>query len=177
MEITKDKDNSFLISTKQADVVINPTDNSKAEVVLFSDKNSSYKPVEGQIVFDSAGEYEVKNTMIDAVACDKSTSFVVTAGDIRTSFLDIETPNLSEQQIEELGGVDILIIKFAVEKVETLTKLIGELEPSIVIPFDYSVEQLKQLSAEFGKEVSTMPKLKIAKKDINPEDQQLVVLE
>ena len=149
MEITKDQNNSFTISTKQVDVSINPQSSSKAEVVLCTHGKDEYKPNPEQIVFDMPGEYEVKNTMIDAVVCDTSTAFVVTSSGIRVSFIDNEA-QLSESQIEALGGSDILIIKVFGEKAEVLNKLISELEPSIVIPFGYTGDQLKQLSAEFG---------------------------
>lgn len=177
MEITKTKTNSFVVSTRQVDLTINPTEATKSDVILLSKDSIDISPKEDQFVFDGPGEYEVKNTMIDAVACSDSTAFVVTAGDLRLSYLDNEQAIPSEKEIEDLGGADILIIKVYGDKIETLTKLISSLEPSIVIPFGYTDDQLKQLSAEFGKEVSTMPKLKIAKKDINPEDQQLIVLE
>jgi hypothetical protein len=177
MEITKTKSDSFVINTKQVDVAINPTDTTKAEVLLFSKTSETTKSTAEQIVFDGAGEYEVKNTMIDAVACEGATAFVVTAGTIRLTYIDNEQPQLSEDQIEDLGGVDILVIKVFGEKIEVITKLISDLEPNIVIPFGYTDTQLKQLAAEFGKEVTTVSKLKLSKKDINPEDQQLVVLE
>lgn len=176
MEITKDQQNSFLISTKQVDVAINPQA-TKAGVVLFSEPHKDFKAIDEQIVFDSPGEYEVKNTMVDAVECKQATAFVVTAGDIRLSYLDNEQSQLSEKQVEELGGTDILLIKVFGEKIETVTKLISVLEPSIVIPFGYDDAQLKQLAAEFGKDIEAEPKLKISKKDINIEDQKLVVLE
>ncbi len=177
MEITKNNQDSFLLVSKQLDLAINPTTESKAEVVLQTSQEHSYTPSKEQILFDGPGEYEVKNTMIDAVALRKTTGFVVTFAGLRVSFVDADENNLDESQIEALGNPDILIIRVFGEKAESLNKLIGELEPSIVVPFGYNDDQLKSLSAEFGKEITRTPKLKVSKKDVSIENQQLIVLE
>ena len=177
MEITKNNQDSFLLVAKQADVAINPDKEVKADVVLQSGLEHTYKPTKEQILFDGPGEYEVKNTMIDAVALQKTTGFVVTSSGLRISFIDTDENNLDESQIEALGNPDILIIRAFGEKAESLNKLISELEPSIVIPFGYNEAQLKSLSAEFGKGITRNPKLKVSKKDVSIENQQLIVLE
>ncbi len=177
MEITKNNQDSFLLVTKQVDVAINPTGESKAGVVLQTTSEHTYAPTKDQIVFDGPGEYEVKNTMIDAVGLKNTTGFVVTSSGLRVSFVHTDENNLDESQIEALGNPDILIIKVFGDKAESLNKLISELEPSIVVPFGYSEDQLKSLSAEFGKDITRSAKLKVSKKDVSIENQQLIVLE
>lgn len=177
MEITKNNQDSFLLVTKQVDVAVNPTTETKAGVVLQTSQDHAFKVNKEQILFDGPGEYELKNTMVDAVGLKKTTGFVVTSAGLRVSFVDTDENNLDESQIEALGNPDILIIRVFGEKAESLNKLISELEPSIVIPFGYTEDQLKSLAAEFGKDITRNPKLKVSKKDVSIENQQLIVLE
>ncbi len=177
MEITKNNQDSFLLVTKQVDVAINPVAETKAGVVLQTNPDTTFQPTKEQILFDGPGEYEVKNTMIDAVGLKKTTGYAITSAGLRVSFIDTDENNLDESQIELLGSPDILIIKVFGDKAESLNKLISELEPSIVVPFGYTEDQLKSLSSEFGKDITRSPKLKVSKKDVSIENQQLIVLE
>jgi len=177
MDITKIEKDGFYLSSKSIDVAINSL-SEKADVALMSKKTenlSGSKP----ILFDSPGEYEVKTCMIDAIPLGKGNcGFSVLADKIRVAYISDVTTTLTDQQLEAFASVDVLILPVIGEKSEVTTKIINQVEPSIVIPHNYTDEQLKVLSAEFGSEQETLAKFKITKKELIENDQQrLIVLE
>jgi|GEM_PF-1104688 len=176
MDITKIEKDGFYISSKSIDLAINSR-SEKADVVLMPSRAQSpagSKP----ILFDSAGEYEVKSCMIDAIPLAKGIcGFSVFIDKMRVAYISDITTTLTDQQLEAFASVDILIVPAVGEKSEITTKIINQIEPSIVIPHNYTAEQLKVLSAEFGSEQETLQKFKITKKELlETEQQRLIVL-
>lgn len=94
--------------------------------------------------------------------------------------------DLSEQQIEELDGVDILFVPvggtYTIDA-EKATKVINKIEPRIVIPMHYATDGLKielddveKFIKEIGVDAERMDSLKIEKKDLPVEGMRLIVL-
>ncbi len=176
MEITKIDENGFSLSSKSIEVALN-AQYDKADVVLMSQVTEKLKKSDA-ILFDSPGEYEVKNCMIDAIDLgDGNTGFSILTEDIRIAYIDGVKDVLSDAQVEGFASVDILIAPLVGEKVEITTKIINQIEPKVVIPHHYSPEQLKFLSDEFGVEQEVVTKCKLTKKElVENEQQRLVVL-
>lgn len=179
MEITKTDKNNFFIVTKSINAALEHMA-PKADVVMFSaPQKDKVNKVDGVVVFDSAGEYEVKNCMIDAISLGLGiTSYSILSEGIRLAYLPSADDVLTDAQIEAFASVDILLIPVAGEKASGTIKIIGQIEPKVIVPHSYSPEELKMLTDELGREQEKTAKLKIAKKELTETEQQrLVVIE
>lgn len=144
------------------------------------------------------GEFEVKNIFIQGISSfhDKSsgaerglnTIFVIEAEDIRICHLGDLGEKLSDKVIEQLGHIDILMVPvggvYTIDAKEA-DELVDRIEPAIVLPMHYKTPSLaikidgldKFLAARGIKSKETLEKLTIKKKEINPEENKVVVLE
>lgn len=149
-------------------------------------------------VASNPGEYEVKNVFIRGIASyhDKkqgaerglNTIFVIDAEDLRVCHLGDLGEILSDKVVEQLGQVDILMIPvggvYTIDAKEA-DELIEKIEPAIVIPMHYKTPSLaikldgldKFLSVRGIKGKETLPHLAVKKKEINPEENKVVILE
>lgn len=167
------------------------------DVSLFT--NISHPVSPARLVFDRPGEYEVSEISITGIPArshideDKSkntTMFKLMAGDLSMLITGHIHPDLSDEQLEAIGLVDVLVVPvggngYTLDPVGAL-KVIKDIEPKIIIPthFDdksisYPVPQqelsnaLRELAME-PKETTTKLKLKSAElSDVT----QLIVLE
>ena len=152
-----------------------------------------------QIVIDAPGEYEASGVSIHGVAARahmdeegvfSATMFKIDAGDIRIVALGHVHPDLTGDELEELGTVDVLLIPvggsgYTLDPIGAL-KVIKAIEPKVIVPthyadkaINYEVPQLSLEEAlkELGMEpAETTPKLKLKEGEL-PEVMQLVVLE
>lgn len=175
MEITRTDKNSFFINSKALNLAINSSD-TKADVLLFS-QSSTDKPKNPEAkVFDSAGEYEVKKCMIDAVQINDQIGFTVLIDGVQLAYLGEIKEVLSDKQVEMFAAVDILILPIVGVKAETTTKIISQIEPSTVIPHSYTEESIDVFGKEFGSDIEKVSKLKINKKDLSESDKQRLVI-
>lgn len=152
-----------------------------------------------KIVIDQPGEYEVSGVSvsglqarahIDEVGQRNATVFKLTIDDIRIVVTGHIFPELSENELEELGVVDVLIIPvggngYTLDGVGALN-IIKEIEPKLIIPTHYADKGLhfavpQQTLEDALKAISMEPKEKTPKLRLKPGDladiAQLVVLE
>src|SRR6185436_17637539 len=95
--------------------------------------------------------------------------------------------SMKEEEIEELGEIDILIIPVGgntVLSASSAAKVVNEVEPKIVIPSHYKmsgliidVDPLDKFIKEMGGKKEEMDKLTIKKKELQDEGTRVVVLE
>lgn len=167
------------------------------DTVLYTGPHSDPK-TDVHIVLDHPGEYEVNEISIYGIPVrahmdepDKkdATAYKIIFDDIRVLVLGHVYPELSEQELERFGMVDVLFVPvggngYTTDPVGAL-KLIKKIEPKIVIPTHYhdstlnfpvpqqSLEQA--LSALSMEPKQTTDKLKLKSSDI-VEGTQLVLL-
>lgn len=200
---------------KNASVMIDPYESEftglklpkdlSADVVLISHNHNDHNnakavtsPSVGEVmVFDKPGEYEVGGvviTGIDSFHDDSNGSQrgkniifhmlfdglnIVHVGDLGQS-------KLTEEQLAQIGEVDILFIPVgAVYTIngQVASEIVSQLEPKIIIPVHFKIEGLKfelegveNFLKEMGAEnVVPQPKLSITKEKL-PEEPQIVVL-
>lgn len=200
-----------LISTSHdVSVLIDPFDQSSgwkmprlsADLVLTSQGSHAegvFKDKGGESAFSitSSGEYEVKNIFVygvDAVKKNQkgkidehTTLFVVAVDDVFVGHLGGLDRTLSEQELDRLGRIDILILPVgggAVLDAKTAYEVIGQIEPRIVVPMAYKLTGLKgdlrpvdDFLKEYGtKDVQHEDKLKVMKKDLPAGEQKVIVL-
>jgi len=91
--------------------------------------------------------------------------------------------SLNEEQIKEIGNVDILMVPIGGNKTinhSEAVKIISLIQPSIIIPMCYKKESLEQFLKAMGeKDIEPKDKLSIQKKNINSSEEkaEIVILE
>lgn len=210
MEITFFGQASFKIKGKGATVVTDPFDDSigikypkvSADIVTVThghfDHNASAKVEGNPFVIQGPGEYEVKGVEVVGVASfhdnkkgeerGHNTIYNIKIDKINIAHLgDLGQESLSNEQIEEIGNVDILLIPvggyFTIDGAQA-AKIVAQLEPKIVIPMHFKdvqtkIEQLESVEKflkEMGKEnVESLAKLVITAEKL-PEEAQVALL-
>ncbi len=198
--------NCVRLTTKKSSIIV---DDNLAElgaksvtkagdVALFTAAHG-LPAAETKLVLDMPGEYEVSDMSIQGVAArahmdepgkHSATMFKLTVDDIRVVVVGHIYPELSDDQLEALGTIDVLIIPvggngYTLDSVGAL-HVIKEIEPKIVIPTHYDelglnfpvpqqplAEALKNLGMEAKEPVA---KLKLKASEMG-EVMQLVILE
>lgn len=181
------------IKEMQADIVLSSHDHKDHN----NTKVVTHPSGESPKVFNAPGEYEVSSVVITGVASfhdevqgekrGRSVVFHLLMDGLNIVHLgDLGQPELTEEQITQIGQTDVLLIP--VGGVYTISakeaaKIVSQLEPRIIIPMHYKIEGLKfdlepldQFLKEMGVEAATpVPKLSITKEKL-PEEPQVVVL-
>lgn len=147
-------------------------------------------------VINNPGEYEVSGIMIDGISAKHSEklqqeSFDTTLYIFRIDEMvlchlgDLGQKELNEDQLDIIGEVDILMVPVGgnyTADYKSAAHIVNQVEPRIVIPMAYRLPGLKVKLDEidlFFKEIGISPKekvdkLKIAKKDLPPEEMEVV---
>lgn len=197
--------NCVRIVTKKAAVTVDDTLGSVGlKSVTKPDDIALYTEVvkdspKAQIVIDAPGEYEASGVSIHGVAARahmdeegvfSTTMYKIDAGDIRIVALGHVHPDLTGDELEELGTVDVLIVPvggsgYTLDPMGAL-KVIKAIEPKIVVPTHYADKaisyEVPQVSLDealkgLGMEsTETLPKLKLKAGEL-PDVMQLIVLE
>lgn len=171
--------------------------NLSADIVTVSHDHANHNYVEGvggnHFVMKSPGEVEEKGVFIYGIhskAHDGKTNntlFRLEVGDISIAHLGDIAHEFTDEELEQLEDVDILLVPAGGENgatVKQAVNLVNQLQPRIVIPMHYKLPELKsdllpvdKFLKEIGAKSETMPKLKIAKKDLPQEETKVIVLE
>lgn len=157
--------NGIVISGKKSQVVIDPKlsvvglkDLSvKDAIELATEERFLVKGENAQIAIEGPGEYEIGEVSIKGVRAIRhidtsadepiSTMYRVEIGDIRLAVLGNIAAKLSEDQLEEIGVVDMLIIPvggggYTLDSVNAAT-IVRQIDPRAVIPVHYADGDLK----------------------------------
>jgi L-ascorbate metabolism protein UlaG (beta-lactamase superfamily) len=172
-----------------------------AEILLISHDHadhSNVKAVKGKpFLIDGPGEYEVKSVFIRGISgshgsfqkkeLGKITIYTLEIEGVRLCHLsDLGQKELSPEQIEAIGEVDILMVpvggSYTIDG-EGAQKVVNQIEPKIVIPMHYKLSKLKVkldgvetfLKAMGQEEIEPQSVLKIKKQGL-PAETKIVVL-
>ncbi|MDO8618753.1 MAG: MBL fold metallo-hydrolase [Candidatus Daviesbacteria bacterium] len=211
MDISYFGQSCFKIKGKSASVVIDPftpemiglklPKDLSADIVLQShdhgDHNNAAGVLNNQMVFTNPGEYEVGGVVMTGINSfhddtqgqerGVNTIYHILIDGLNIVHLgDLGQAKLTEEQITEIGEVDILLIP--VGGVYTIDSkgavgIVAQLEPKIIIPMHYLLPGLKvdlESVDNFLKEIGTEhvveeQKLSITK-DKLPEEPQVILL-
>jgi L-ascorbate metabolism protein UlaG (beta-lactamase superfamily) len=154
--------NCLRIVTKKAQIVVD--DNLQQLGLKHITKQTdialkTFKEVpehEASIKVDMPGEYETAGVVIHGVAArahmdeegkHSATVYTVEADGVRVAILGHIYPELSEDQLEQIGMVDIAVVPvgghgYTMDGVGAL-KIVKEIEPKVVIPTHYADKALK----------------------------------
>lgn len=212
MDITWLGHSSFYIKGKSGSLVTDPYDSSvgfklpktEAKIVTVSHDHADHNQanqVQGYPrVVTGPGEYEIGGVSIFGIPTyhdDKkgaergpNTVYVITMDNIHICHLGDLGHTLSEEQVGEIGSIDILFIPvggvYTIDAGEA-AEVVSQLEPRVVIPMHYQIKGLNPQTfsgldgvEKFLKEVGMDP-VREEKYTITydklPEDMQVVLLE
>ena len=174
-----------------ADIVIDPFDekiglktpNFSADILLVSHEHPDHNnmdTIKGKpFLVKSPGEYEIKGVFIQGIDSfhddnngkerGRNTIYIIEAEDIRFCHLgDFGQKQLTDEQLDKIGRVDILMIPvggtFTIDSSEA-SKVIGQIEPKMVIPMHYALPKLKVELDEVEKFLKAMGKNTVAPLD------------
>lgn len=175
--------------------------NFEADIITVSHNHDDHNNVEAlrgtPFIIDCAGEYDTKGILIEGIdSYHDEEEGKLRGGNIiyRIEIDDISIVHLgdlghvlSNEQLEKLVGVDILLIPVGGKHTldaKKAVEVISQVEPRIVIPMHYKIEGLayddfdsiEKFVKELGIEASSEEKLKISKKDLPQEEMELVIL-
>lgn len=175
-----------------------------ASIVTVSHQHPHHAYVEGVAgehrVISGPGEYEIANVLINGVQTahngrarsDASkpalnTAYVVAIDDLRICHLGDLTDKLTDEQIESLGSINVLMVPVgggATIGPNVAAEVVSQLEPTVVIPMHYQLAKTKswelepvdRFVREMGvKEWEPVPKLSLAKASASGEIQVVVM--
>lgn len=182
--------NTVVIATKKATLVIDPKLSVvglkdvviKGDVEVATEARFAINSDDAKLLIEGPGEYGVADFDIKGIAAQRhldaegllSTMYRIEVGDVRIGVIGNIYEKLSDDQLEELGIIDILIIPiggngYTLDSTGA-AHLIGKIDPKVVIPVHYSdkalnyevvQDSLDQFVAELGAPVEAMAKYKV----------------
>jgi L-ascorbate metabolism protein UlaG (beta-lactamase superfamily) len=209
MEISWLGHSCFKIKGKQATVITDPYSpdtgytlgKQSANIVTVSHKHPGHSCTAGiggePHAVTGPGEYEISNVLIIGLASyhdnekgkirGKNTIYLMEMDDITICHLGDLGHTLTEDQTEEMGNVDILMLPvggISTINASTAASIVRQIEPKIVLPMHYGTPLLKRELdpvEKFLKEIGThdaapQPKLTVSKNNL-PLVMQVTVLE
>lgn len=194
---------------REATIVMDPVGRStgyslpkqKADIVTISHQHPGHNAVgqvqDGYFLIAGPGEYEVSDVFITGIRTFHDTKggkergfntvYLLELEDLRICHLGDLAHPLSEQQLEGLDDVDVLLVPVGGGRAldaQGANEVIGQIEPKIVVPIHYrtasgdqGLEPLDRFRKELGVEqAAAQDKLTVRKADLS-ETVKIVVLE
>ena len=184
ISVSNSRDNS-------ADIVIDPFSediglklpNLSADILLVTHDHYDHNNIKGikgePFIAQGPGEYEIRGVFIQGIPSfhdDKggkekgqNTIYTIEAEDLRFCHLgDLGQKELTDEQLEKIGAVDVLMIPVGGDATISSTeaqKIIGQIEPLIVIPMHYALPKLKMELDDVAKFLKTMGKNSVVPQD------------
>lgn len=188
---SKSGSSSILIDLFDKETGLRPPKND-SDILVMSKSGIKKEDQGSAFLIDGPGEYDVKDTYIygyKALDQEAGSFYTIQAEDIKICHLGFLGPKgLSDEQVEEIGDVDILMIPVGGGgslEAKAAIKIMSDIEPKITIPMNYKIPgakaKLDELSAFLKalgiKSLEALPKLSIRKKDIPQDEAKIIILE
>jgi L-ascorbate metabolism protein UlaG (beta-lactamase superfamily) len=185
ISVSGSKDNS-------ADIVIDPYDeatglklpNFSSDILLVTHNHHDHNNIKGvkgdPFVVQGPGEYEIKGVFIKGIPSfhdnkdgkerGQNAIYTIDAEDMRFCHLgDLGQNELSPEQLDKIGQVDILMIPvggagYTISSTEAV-KIVGQIEPRIVIPMHYALPKLEMDIDDVSKFLKAIGKPSVAAQD------------
>ena len=184
--------NCVVVSTKKASIVVDPKlslvglkDASvKDAIELATEARFAINSDDAKLVIEGPGEYGIADFDIKGVAAQRhldtendpklSTMYRIEAGDIRAAVIGNIYEKVSEDQLEQIGIVDVLVLPVGGSgytlDATGAAALVRQIDPKVVIPVHYAdsaisyevpQSELEVFTAELGAPVEEAAKLKL----------------
>lgn len=154
--------NCLRISTKKAQVIIDDNLDKLGLAPVTKPTDISLHTFSGvpakqsRFIADMPGEYEISGVVIHGVSArghmdeesqQNAVIYTVAAENLKVAVLGHIYPQLSEDQLEQIGHVDIAVIPvgnsgYTLDAIGAL-KLIKQIEPKVIIPTHYADKAIK----------------------------------
>lgn len=202
---------SFKISSGNFSLITDPFSKSiglsaprgATDVAVISNSGSeNYNNTDGLgdscFVIDSAGEYDVKGVFARGIGAagdtklvknefDFTTIYTIRMEDMRLGFLgSLKQKELSDQQTEDLGEIDILFVPVGGHTVcdaEEAVTIVNQLEPRYVIPMHYQqsgvklqLDKVDQFLKEMSAKSEAQDKFTLKKSNLEGDNTEVIVL-
>lgn len=159
MQIKYKGGNHFEIKSKDLDIVL------------------SDKVTINNFTFPGPGEYEKGGVILNGIIDQDNTIYTARVEDMNLCYLGNIKNDLSEEEIKQIGNVDILFLPLG--EMDTIDlkialKLLSKVDPHIVIPMLYS--DLTEFKKSEGITDGEVDILKIKKSDLPEEGRQVIIL-
>lgn len=203
MDIEYKGANCVLITTKKTNVVIDPKlstvglkDILPKNAVVIATQADLLVSDEDAVVVDRPGEYEVRDISIVGCAAERlidhdkslnSTIYKIAIGDLRIAVVGHAATPLTEEQLEKLGVIDVVIVPVGGNgytlDAHQAVGVVRQIDPKVVIPTHFADKATKyevpQMELEpFLKELGAPQHEKLAKWKIKgPLSEMLTVVE
>ena len=199
--------NCVIINTKKTRLVIDPklsivglTDiMTKESVELATEERFAVNNPESTLVIDSPGEYGVGDLHISGFPAQRhidseketkqATVYRIEIGDARIGLLGNIFGKLSDDQLEQIGLLDILIIPVGGNgytlDAKSAVELVHAIDPKVVIPVHYDdpgikyevpQDSLNSFVSELGVATETMAKYKVKQMPFAPDSLTVIEL-
>lgn len=209
MEIIWFGHSCFKLKGKKVSVVCDPYDEKigikpakklEADIVTVSHQHYDHNNIKivggSPFIIDGPGEFEIKEVSIFGIPSfhdkkqgqerGKNTIFLIEMEGVRICHLGDLGHLLSEEELEQLDGVDVLLIPvggiYTISSKEAV-ELISEIEPKIVIPMHYrfgklnlDIEGIENFCKESGAKEEFIEKLSLNKNTLPQEGGEIVLL-
>lgn len=184
--------NALIIATKKSTAMIDPKLSLvglkdltvKDSVEIATEARFATNNQDAQLLVEGPGDYEIGDFAIHGVRATRhldteadepiDTLYRIEVNDVRIALIGNIAPKLSEDQLEELGVVDILIIPVGGNgytlDATSAAALVRQIDPKAVIPTHYADSALKYevpqdnletFVKEMGAPVETVSKYKV----------------
>ncbi|MCH7604594.1 MBL fold metallo-hydrolase [Patescibacteria group bacterium] len=142
----------------------------EADIALITHEEAdNIKILKGDpFVVSGPGEYEIRGVFIQGIACSRekeegsNTIYTIEAENMRLCHLGVfSAKELTPEQVEKIGNVDILFVPVGggnTIAAKEAAKIVGQIEPRIVIPMMYAIPKLKMKLAKVDEFLKTMGK-------------------
>ena len=174
----------------------------QADIVLVSHDHfdhNNINAIKGQpAVINIPGEYSVKGVAIDGIPSlhnearpkeepSLNTIYIIASEEMRICHLGDLGTDLSEKQLEEINGIDILMVpiggKYTIDYKKAID-LIKKIEPAIAIPVHYKMNGSTMDIADdkkFCNEIGNCPKerpvkVNLKKKDLEEKKMEILLM-
>lgn len=169
--------NSLIISTKKTDLVIDPNLavvglkplSVKGKVELATEPRLAVNDAEALLLIEGPGEYEIGDFSIRGISARRhiddddqekvATVYRIEIGEVRIALLGNIASHLSEDQLEEIGVVDFLIVPVGGNGLTldatSASSIVRSIDPKVVIPVHYAHSSLAYEVPQEGLELFT----------------------
>ena len=206
MEIEYFGGNCLKIGTKKATLIVDDNlESLELKSIIKEGVLALYTGIHEQpganvkLIIDTPGEYEVSSVSIQGIVArayqdepnqNSGIIFKIVTDDIRLLITGNIYPDLSDEQVESIGAVDVMVVPVGNNEVtlsgQEALKITKKIEPKIVIPTHFADKQIKYAASQQSLEEATkslamevrntVTKLKIKPADFG-DTTQLVVLQ
>jgi L-ascorbate metabolism protein UlaG (beta-lactamase superfamily) len=121
----------------------------KADIVVSTDNNdvlaNNIDRISGNpFQVTAPGEYEIQGVFLYGIPTSGGTCIMLEAEGLKVAHLGTTAPVLSDQELERLEGVDVLLLPVSGGSSKQLSTLISQIQPRLLVPIQFRPSDAKQ---------------------------------